>query len=173
MQPLDALYPTVRLSPWRQVRRNIHSRVWTAGPTWSVLQPGGPPLLVPLISLWQGDMGVIPGDWSGLLSRVATPGTTRSSLLSWSPYPQSYVLPCHQNFAHYFCVFSVYIWHRTFIRNHCQLEEFIKFTITDLISLKTIMCVFFMIRPNSIYNFLMQIPAILKLLREISWLKGF
>ena len=25
VQPLAALYPTVRLSPWRQVRKNIHS----------------------------------------------------------------------------------------------------------------------------------------------------
>ena len=33
VQPLAALYPTVRLSPWRQVRKNIHSRVWTPGPT--------------------------------------------------------------------------------------------------------------------------------------------
>ena len=48
------------------------------------------------------------------------------------------------------------------MRNHCQLEEFINDT-----SLKTVMCVFFMIRPNSIYNCLMQIPAILKLLWKI------
>ena len=33
VQPLAALYPTVRLSPWRQVQKNIHSRVWTPGPT--------------------------------------------------------------------------------------------------------------------------------------------
>ena len=33
VQPLAALYPAVRLSPWRQVRKNIHSRVWTPGPT--------------------------------------------------------------------------------------------------------------------------------------------
>ena len=54
LQPLAALYPTVRLSPWRQVRKNIHSRVWTPGPTWSVLHPGGPPLLVPLSSCTGG-----------------------------------------------------------------------------------------------------------------------
>ena len=29
VQPLAAIYPTVSLSPLRQVRRNIHSRVWT------------------------------------------------------------------------------------------------------------------------------------------------
>ena len=33
VQPLAALYPTVRLSPWRQVRKNIQSRVWTPGHT--------------------------------------------------------------------------------------------------------------------------------------------
>ena len=33
VQPLAALYPTVRLSPWRQVWKNIHSRMWTHGPT--------------------------------------------------------------------------------------------------------------------------------------------
>ena len=54
VQPLAALYPTVRLSPWRQVWKNIHSRVWTPGPTWSVLHPGGPPLLVPLSSCTGG-----------------------------------------------------------------------------------------------------------------------
>ena len=42
VQPLAALYPTVRLSPWRQVRKNIHSKVWTPGPAWSVLRSGGP-----------------------------------------------------------------------------------------------------------------------------------
>ena len=43
VQRLVALYPTVRLSPWRQVRKNIHARVWTPGPTWSVLHPPGSP----------------------------------------------------------------------------------------------------------------------------------
>ena len=88
---LASLFPTARLSPWRQVRKNISSSVWTPGPTWSVLHTGGSPLLAPLSSWWLGDMGLTPGDWSGLLSRVATPGTTRSclppgGLLSWSPY---------------------------------------------------------------------------------------
>ena len=54
VQPLAAPHPIVRLSPWRQVRKNIHSRVWTPGPTWSVLHPGGPPLLVPLSSCTGG-----------------------------------------------------------------------------------------------------------------------
>ena len=54
VQPLAALYPTVRLSLWRQVWKNIHSRVWSAGSTWSVLHPRGPPLLVPLSSCTGG-----------------------------------------------------------------------------------------------------------------------
>ena len=33
VQLLAALYPTVRLSPWRQVWKNFHSRVWTPGHT--------------------------------------------------------------------------------------------------------------------------------------------
>ena len=33
VQPLAAFNPTVRLSPWRQGRKNIHTRVWTPGPT--------------------------------------------------------------------------------------------------------------------------------------------
>ena len=47
VQPVIALYPKVRLSTWRQVRKNIHSRVWTPCPTWSVLHPGGPPSWFP------------------------------------------------------------------------------------------------------------------------------
>ena len=57
-----------------------------------ITPPTRPPHLVPLSSKWLGDIGLTPGDWSGLLSRVATPGTTRSclppgGLLYWSPYP--------------------------------------------------------------------------------------
>ena len=33
VQPLATLYPTVRLSPCRQGRKKIHTRVWTPGPT--------------------------------------------------------------------------------------------------------------------------------------------
>ena len=100
VQPLAALYPTVRLSSWRQIRAwNIHSRVWTPAPTWSVLRPGGSPLMVPLSSLWLGNMGLTPGNWSGLLSRVATPGTTRSclppgGLLSWEVDPKKFRRVC-------------------------------------------------------------------------------
>ena len=50
VQPLAALYTTVRLSPLRQVWKNIHSRVCTPGPALSVPHLGGPPLLAPLSS---------------------------------------------------------------------------------------------------------------------------
>ena len=111
VQPVAALYPTVRLSPWRQVQKNIHSRVWTPGSTWSALHPGGPPLLVPLSSLWLGDMGLTPEDWSGLLSRVATPGTTRSclppgGLLSRPLTPRFKRFPATRILPITFCVFS-------------------------------------------------------------------
>ena len=131
MQPLAARYPTLRLSPWRQVRKNIHSRVWTPSPTWSVLHLGGPPFLVPLSSYWLGDMGLTPEDWSGLLSRVATPGTTRSclpprraSLLVPLPLDLSVSLPpefCALPFVCFLCG----TWHRAFVRKHCQLEDVI------------------------------------------------
>ena len=51
VQPLAALYPTVRLSPWRQVRKNIHSRVWTprshliCTPPRRATPPGSPQFL--------------------------------------------------------------------------------------------------------------------------------
>ena len=53
------------LAHWRQVRRNIHSRVATPGTTWSVLPPGGapPPGSHNPSGLW--DMGLTPGGRSG------------------------------------------------------------------------------------------------------------
>ena len=75
VQPLAALYPTVRLSPWRQVRKNIHSRVWISGPTWSVLHSEGHPSWFPLV----------PNDWGIWAS---PPETDQDSwLLSRSPDP--------------------------------------------------------------------------------------
>ena len=72
VQPSAALYPTVRLSPWRQVRKNIHSRVGTPGSTWSVLPPGRapppPPLLVPLVPRDYGIWASPTGDSSGPFS---------------------------------------------------------------------------------------------------------
>lgn len=111
VQPLAALYPTVRLSPWRQVEKNIHSRVWTPSRTWSILPPGGPPLLVPLSSWWLGDMGLTPGDyqdscpgWLPPYHFILSPNRRASLLLplpvdsSTSPPPEVCPLP--------FCV-----WH--------------------------------------------------------------
>ena len=117
-----------RWAPWRQVWKNIHSRVWSPSPTWSVLHSGGPPLLVPLSSCWLGDMGLTPRDWSGLLSRVATPSTTQSCLppclLVPLPLYLSASLPpefCPLLFVCFLCG----TWHRTVMQNQCQLEEFI------------------------------------------------
>ena len=63
----------------------------TPSPTWSVLHPGGSPLLIPLSSI--GDMSLTTGDccqdfcpgWLPLvpLDLVFLP----EGLLSWSPYP--------------------------------------------------------------------------------------
>ena len=81
VQPSAALYPTVRLSPWRQVRKNIHSRVGTPGSTWSVLPQVGHPPPGSLSPPWLWDMGLT--HWRQLRtiqSRVATPGTTWSVL---------------------------------------------------------------------------------------------
>ena len=123
MQPLAALYPTVRLSPWRQVWKNIHSMVWTPCPTWSVPHPaGGPPLLVPLSSLV-----LTPGDWSGLVSGWLSPVPLDlvSPQEGFSPGPLTPRLPpefCSLPFACFLCG----TWHRTFMRKHCQLEKFIK-----------------------------------------------
>ena len=76
MQTLVALHPTERLSPWRQVWKNIHFRVWIPGLAWSVLHPGGPPApsWFPLVP---SDLGI----W-----------TSPPWRLSWTPvqggYPQ-------------------------------------------------------------------------------------
>ena len=78
-----------RLSPWRQVRKNIHSRVWTPGPTWSVLHPGGPPLLVPLSSC-TGGSGPHPP------RRIRTPvqgGYPRYHSILYSPRRASLLVP--------------------------------------------------------------------------------
>ena len=114
VQPLAALYPTVTLSPWRQVRKNIHSRVWTPVPPDLYSTQEGHPSWFPSVPVL-GDMGLTPGDWSGLLSRVATHGTTRSCLPQedFSPgpliprfksFPTTRILPIT------LCVFSV--WYR-------------------------------------------------------------
>ena len=132
VQPLAALYPTVRLSPWRQVRKNIHSRVWTPGPTWSVLHPGGPPLLVPLSSC-TGGYGLHPqrlirtpvqGGYPWYHSILSPP--RRASLLVPLSVDLSTSLPpefCPLPFVCFLCDTDI----KHFCEKHCQLEEFIKY----------------------------------------------
>ena len=130
VQPLAALYPTVRLSLWRQVWKNIHSRVWSAGSTWSVLHPRGPPLLVPLSSC-TGGYGPHPrrlirtpvqGGYPRYHSILSPP--RRASLLVPLPLDLSASLPpefCPLPFVCFMCG----TWYRAFMQKHCQLEEFI------------------------------------------------
>ena len=109
VQRLVVLYPTVRLSPWRQVRKNIHARVWTPGPTWSVLHPPWFPLVPSDWGIWallpETDQDFCPGWLSPVSLDLVSPQE------GFSPGPLTPRVKCHQNFAHYFCVFSVYIWH--------------------------------------------------------------
>ena len=66
---------------------------------------------------------LVPSDW-GIWALL--PETDQDSCPGWlspvsldlvspqegfSPGPLTPRVKCHQNFAHYFCVFSVYIWH--------------------------------------------------------------
>ena len=85
VQPLTALYPTVRLSPWRQVRKNIHSRVSTPGHTWSVLHPGGTPSWFPLIpsdwGVWTSPSETDQDPCPGWLPPVSLNRVWRASLL--------------------------------------------------------------------------------------------
>ena len=95
VQPLAALYPTVRLSPWRQVQKNIYSRVWTPSPTWSVLHLGG-----------LGDMGLTPVQ--GGYPRYHLFCLPTGGLLSWSPLPLDLSASLPTEFCHYLlCVFCV------------------------------------------------------------------
>ena len=74
VQPLAALYPTVWHSPWRQVQKNIHSRVWTPVP---------PDLL--LYSTQEGHPSwfpLVPSDWGIWAS---PPETDQDSCPGWLP----------------------------------------------------------------------------------------
>ena len=130
VQPLAALYPTVRLSSWRQVRKNVHSRVWTPGPTWSVLHPGGPPLLVPLSSC-TGGYGPHP---RRLIRTPVQGGYPRYHLILSPPRRVSLLVPlsldlssslppefCPLPFVCFLCGTDISIY----AEKHCQLEEFI------------------------------------------------
>ena len=107
MQPLAVLHPTVRLSHWRQVWKNIHSRVRIPGLTWSVLHPGGPPSWFPP---WLGDMSLIHWRLSEIPLKVGypryhsiLPSPRRASLLV--PLPIDLGAFGHQHLiAHYFLV---------------------------------------------------------------------
>ena len=70
MQPLAALYPTVRLSPWRQVRKNIHSRVWTPPDLYSTQEDH---------ASW---FPLVPSDWGIWAS---PPETDQDSCPGWLP----------------------------------------------------------------------------------------
>ena len=67
-QPLAALYPTIRLSPWRQVRKNILSRVWTPVRPNLYCHPSWFPL--------------VPSDWGIWAS---APETGQDSCTGWLP----------------------------------------------------------------------------------------
>ena len=100
------------------------------GPTWSVLHPGVPPLLVPLSSC-TGGYGPHPrrlirtpvqGGYPRYHSILSPP--RRASLLVPLPLDLSASLPpefCPLPFVCFLCG----TWHRALIRKHCQLEEFI------------------------------------------------
>ena len=114
VQPLVALYPTVRLSPCLETGPEKYP-LQGVDPRFHLIctLPRRATPLVPLSSWWLGDIGLTPGDWSELLSRVATPGTTRSclspgGLLSWSPYPRVNCFPATRILSMLLCVFCVY-----------------------------------------------------------------
>ena len=131
VQPLAVLYPTVRLSPWRQVRK--------------ISTPGcGPPVPPDLYSTQEGHPSwfpLVPSDWGIWAS---PPETDQDSCPGWiSPVPLDLVSPqgglspapltptlsaslqpkfCPLPFVCFLCS----TWHRSFMRKHCQLEEFIE-----------------------------------------------
>ena len=129
VQPLAALYPTVRLSPWRQVRKNIHSRVWTPRFHLYSTQEGHPSWFPSVLVL--GDMGLTPGrkirtpvqggypQYHSILSppRRASLLVPLSLDLSASLPPEFCLLP----FVCFLCGTDI----KRLCEKHCQLEEFI------------------------------------------------
>ena len=76
----------------------------TPSPTWSVLQPGGPPLLIPLSSI--GDMSLSPGDFCqdscpGWLPPVPLNLVSPPSVLSF--LTPDWLFSCNTIFQKYFC----------------------------------------------------------------------
>ena len=130
MQPLAALYPTVRLSPWRQVRK--------------ISTPGcGPPVPPDLYSTQEDHPSwfpLVPSDWGIWAS---PPETDQDSCPGWlPPVPLNLVSsqegfspgPLTPRFKHFpatrilplpFVWFLCGTWHIAFLQKQCQWEEFI------------------------------------------------
>ena len=130
MQPLAALYPTVRLSPWRQVRK--------------ISTPGcGPPVPPDLYSTQEDHASwfpLVPSDWGIWAS---PPETDQDSCPGWlPPVPLDLVSPQEGSspgpFTPRFKCFPATrilplpfvcslcgTWHIAFLQKHCQWEEFI------------------------------------------------
>ena len=118
VQPLTALYPIVRPSPWRHVRKNIHSRVRS-------------PVLLDLYSTQEGHPSWFPfprrlirtlvqGDYPQYHSILSPP--RRASLLVPLPLELS-DCPPPEFCPLLLCVLCVYLACRTFMHNHHQLES--------------------------------------------------
>ena len=125
VQPLAGLYPTVRLSPWRQVRKNTPRFHPICTPPRRATPPSSPEFLV------TGGYGPHPrrlirtpvqGGYPRYHSILSPP--RRASLLVPLPLDLSASLPpefCPLPFVCFLCGTR----HRAFMRKHCQLEKFI------------------------------------------------
>ena len=91
--------------------------MWTPGPTWSVLHPGGPPLLVPLSSCTGGygphppetDQDSCPGWLPPVPLDLVSPqeGFSPGPLSPrFKRFPATRILPIT------LCVFSMWYWHK-------------------------------------------------------------
>ena len=123
VQPLAVLYPT-EPSPWRQVRKNIYSRVWTLGPTWSVLYP-----LVPSDwGIWASTLETDQDSFPGWLPRVPLDLISPQEGFSTAPpTPRFKCFPATRILPTLFVCFLCGTRHTTFMRTPFQLKDFIKF----------------------------------------------
>ena len=101
MQPLAALYPTLRLSPWRQVWKNIHS-TQEGNPSWFPLVPSD-------WGIWASSPETDQDSCPGKLPLVPLDLVSSQEGFSPSPlsprfkgFPATRILPIT------FCVFSVW-----------------------------------------------------------------
>ena len=121
VQLLAALYPTVRLSPWRQVQKNIHSRVWTprshliCTPPRRATPPGSPQFLY--WGIWasppETDQDSCPGWLPPVPLDLVSPqeGFSPGRLIPrFKRFPATRILPIT------LCVFSVWYRHKAFMR---------------------------------------------------------